>query len=152
MYNTSNLKACQVLLLSDKNKKLRLQFIEDHKNWTIKYWKLLLGFMSLKFCCDIWIVEPEFSINNMKVQAHPALSMVQVGGCNGIGDNFLVYIGNLGTNKWSVKCSSLPPCLSLWLVHQSSSGHFQHDNCFIKHSNELLVLSPYLHSYWISIL
>jgi len=45
----------RVLLLSAKNSKLKLQFIQAHQNWTIedlKKKKKLTGLMSLDFCCN----------------------------------------------------------------------------------------------------
>ncbi len=56
----------RVLLLSDKNRKRRLQFAQAHQNWTIEDWKTLPGLTSL--------VESEFGVKNMKAWIHPALS------------------------------------------------------------------------------
>ncbi len=43
----------QVLLLTDKNRKRRIQFTQAHQNWTIEDCKTLPGLMSLDFCCNI---------------------------------------------------------------------------------------------------
>ncbi len=56
----------RVPLLSDKNRKRRIQFTQAHQNWTIEDWKTLPGLMSLDFCCDIQMVESEFGVKNMK--------------------------------------------------------------------------------------
>jgi len=42
-----------VTVLSDENRKLRLQFARAHQNKTIEVWKNVPGLMSLDFCCDI---------------------------------------------------------------------------------------------------
>ncbi len=60
----------RVPLLSAKNRKLRLQFIQAHQNWTIEDWKNDAWSDDLDFCCDtdgrvrIW----------RKEWIHPALS------------------------------------------------------------------------------
>ncbi len=64
----------RVPLLSDKNRKQRLQFTQAHQNWTIEDWKTLPGLMSLDFCCDIQMIGSEFGVKNMKAWIHPALS------------------------------------------------------------------------------
>ncbi len=70
----SSRKPHRVPLLSAKNRKRRIQFVQAHKNWTIEDWKNVPGLMSLDFCCDIQMVESEFGIKNMKAWIHPALS------------------------------------------------------------------------------
>ena len=67
----SSRKPPRVLLLSAKNRKLRLRLAQTHQNWTIEDWKN--GLMSLDFSCDIQMVGSEFGINNMKAWSHPAL-------------------------------------------------------------------------------
>ncbi len=64
----------RVPLLSAKNRKQRLQFTQDHQNWTIEDCKTLPGLMSLDFCCNIQMVGSEFGVKYMKVWIHPALS------------------------------------------------------------------------------
>ncbi len=64
----------RVQLLSDQNRKRRLQFTLAHQNWTIEDWKTLPGLMSLDFCCDIKMVGSEFGVKNMKAWIYPALS------------------------------------------------------------------------------
>ncbi len=64
----------RVLLLSAKNRKRKLQFTQDHQNWTIEDWKNVACLMSLDFCCHIQMVRSEFGVKNMKAWIHPALS------------------------------------------------------------------------------
>ncbi len=64
----------RVLFLSDKNRTQRIQFTQDHQNWTIEDWKTLPDLMSLDFCCDIQMLGSEFGVKNMKAWIHPALS------------------------------------------------------------------------------
>ncbi len=68
---SSSRRPHRVPLLSDKNKKQRLQFTRDHQNWTIEDWK---NMMNLDFCCDIQMVGSEFGVKNMKAWIHLALS------------------------------------------------------------------------------
>ncbi len=63
----------RVPLLSDKNRKRRLQFTQNHQNWTTEDWKMLPDLMSLDFCC-IQMLGSEFGVKNMKAWIHPALS------------------------------------------------------------------------------
>ncbi len=66
----------RVPLLSAKNRKRRLQFTQDHQNWTIEDWKTLPGLMSLDFCCNIQMVESEFDVKNTKAWIRFALSQL----------------------------------------------------------------------------
>ncbi len=50
---SSSRRPHRVPLLSDKNRTRRIQFTQDHQNWTIEDWKTLPGLMSLDFCCNI---------------------------------------------------------------------------------------------------
>ncbi len=61
----------RVPLLSDKNRKRRLQFTQNHQNWTTEDWKMLPDLMSLDFCC-IQTLGSEFGVKNMKAWIHPA--------------------------------------------------------------------------------
>ncbi len=71
---SSSRRPHRVPLLSAKIRKQRLQFTQDHQNWTIEDWKTLPGLMSLDFCCNIQMIGSEFGIKNMKAWIHPALS------------------------------------------------------------------------------
>ncbi len=53
--SSSSRRPHRVPLLSDKTRTRRIQFTQDHQNWTIEDWKTLPGLMSLDFCCDIQI-------------------------------------------------------------------------------------------------
>ncbi len=64
----------RVPLLSDKNRTRRIQFTQDHQNWTIEDCKNVACLMSLDFCWNIQMVGSEFGVKNMKVWIHPALS------------------------------------------------------------------------------
>jgi len=64
----------RVPLLSAKDRKRRLQFTQDHQNWTIEDWKNVAWSDDLDFCCDIQMVGSEFGVKNMKAWIHPALS------------------------------------------------------------------------------
>ncbi len=59
---SSSRRPHRVSLLSDKNRKQRLQFTQTHQNWTKEDWKTLPDLMSLDFCCDIQMVESEFGV------------------------------------------------------------------------------------------
>ncbi len=71
---SSSRRPHRVPLLSAKNRTRRIQFAQAQQNWTIEDWKTLPGLMSLDFCCDIQMLESEFSVKNMKSWIHPALS------------------------------------------------------------------------------
>ncbi len=51
--DSSSTRPHRVPLLSDKNKKQRIQFTQDHQNWAIEDWKNVACLMSLDFCCNI---------------------------------------------------------------------------------------------------
>ncbi len=63
----------RVPLLSDKNRKRRLQFAQAHQNWTKEDWKNV-ALSDESFCCDIQMIGSEFGVKNMKAWIHPALS------------------------------------------------------------------------------
>ncbi len=63
-----------VPLLSDKNRKRRLQFAQAHQNWTREDWKNVAWSDKSDFCCDIQMVGSEFGVKNVKVWIKPALS------------------------------------------------------------------------------
>ncbi len=71
---SSSRRPHRVPLLSAKNRTRRIQFTQDHQNWTIEDWKNVACLMSLDFCCDIQMIESEFGVKNMKAWIHPALS------------------------------------------------------------------------------
>ncbi len=90
----------RVPLLSDKNRKLRLQFTQSHQNWTIEDCK------NVDWSDESWFllwnsdVESEFGVKNMK--AWIILPCLNGSGCwwwcNGVGDIFLAHFGLLSTN------------------------------------------------------
>ncbi len=64
----------RVPLLSDKNRKRRLQFTQPHQNWTIEDWKNVAWSNESRFLLRHSDVGSEFGIKNMKSWIHPALS------------------------------------------------------------------------------
>ncbi len=119
--DSSSRRPHRVPLLSDKNSTRRIQFTQDHQNWTIEDWKTLPDLMSLDFCCDIQMIGSEFGVKNMK--AWIILPCLNGSGCwwwcNGVRDIFLAHFGSLSTNWASFKRHSLPeyccwPCPSLY--------------------------------------
>lgn len=65
-------------VLYDKNKELRQQSNEDHKNWTIDYQKTVQ--MNLNDWYYILRLGVEFSVNNMKMWGNYFTLTVQAGG------------------------------------------------------------------------
>ncbi len=64
----------RVLLLSDKNRKRRIQFTQAHQNWTIEDWKNIIWSDESRFLLRHSDVGSEFDIKIMKAWIHPALS------------------------------------------------------------------------------
>lgn len=56
----------QVLLLSAKDQKLRLQWALAQQHWTREDWNTLPGQMSFDFSCNIQMVGLKLCITNMK--------------------------------------------------------------------------------------
>ncbi len=105
--DSSSRRPHRVPLLSDKNSTRRIQFTQDHQNWTIEDWK---NVMSLDFCCNIQMIVSEFGVKNMK--AWIILPCLNGSGwwwwCNGVGGIFLAHFGPLSTNWASFIRHSLP--------------------------------------------
>ncbi len=110
----------RVPLLSDKNRTRRLQFTQNHQNWTIEdcknvAWSDESWFLDSDGRVIIWCKEHE------SMDPSCLVSMVQAGG-DGVmvwGDIFLAHFGPLSTNWASFKRHSLPeyccwPCPSLY--------------------------------------
>ncbi len=66
----------RVPLLSDKNRKRRIQFTQDHQNWTIEDWKNVALSDESRFQLrhSEFRVGSEFGVKYMKAWIHPALS------------------------------------------------------------------------------
>ncbi len=118
---SSSRKPHRVLLLSAKNRKLRLQFTQHHQNWTIEDCKNVAWSDESGFLLRHSDVESEFGVKNMKAWIIlPCLNGSSWWWwCNGVGDTFLAHFGLLSTNWVSFKCHSLPeyccwPCPSLF--------------------------------------
>lgn len=67
----SSKRSHSVSLLSEKNRKPRLELTQAHQNYTTEDW--LPGLMSLNLSCSIQTVGSEFGVKGMKEQIHPAL-------------------------------------------------------------------------------
>ncbi len=67
---SSSRRPHRVPLRSDKNSTRRIQFTQDHQNWTIEDCK---NVMSLDFCY-IQMVGSVFGVKNMKAWIHSVLS------------------------------------------------------------------------------
>ncbi len=70
---SSSRRPHRVLLLSDKNRKRRIQFTQVHQNWTIEDWKNIAWSDESRFLLHS-DVGSEFDVKNMKAWIHPALS------------------------------------------------------------------------------
>ncbi len=71
--NYSSRRPHRVPLLSDKNRKRRIQFTQTHQNWTIEDWKNVSWSDESRLLLR-QMVESEFGVKNMKAWIHPALS------------------------------------------------------------------------------
>ncbi len=161
---SSSRRPHRVPLLSAKNRKQRLQFTQDHYNWTIEDCRNVAWSDESRFLLQHSDVGSEFGIKNMK--AWSILASLNGSGwwwwCNVVGDIFLTHFGPLSINWAPFK--SLPeyccwPCPSLYDYSvPSSDDYFQQDNAachkaqiisdwFLEHDNEFTLL----HSHQISI-
>ncbi len=72
--DSSSRRPHRVPLLSDKNRKRRIQFTQDHHNWTIEDWKNVAWSDESRFL--LWHSDDTVRIwrKNMKAWIHPALS------------------------------------------------------------------------------
>ncbi len=112
----------RVPLLSDKNRKRRIQFAQTHQNWTIEDWKNVAWSDESRFLLWHSDVGSEFGVKNMK--AWIILPCLNGSGwwwwwCNGVGDISMAHFVSLSTNWALFKHHSLPeyccwPCPSLY--------------------------------------
>ncbi len=154
---SSSRRPHRVPLLSDKNRTRRIQFTQDHQNWTIEDCKNVAWSDESRFLLRHSDVGSEFAVKNMKAWIHPDISTVQAGG-GGVmvfGDIFVAHFGPLSTNWASFKCRPeycCWPCPSLydWSV-PIFWCYFQQDNApwhkaqiisdwFLEHDNEFTLL------------
>ncbi len=70
---SSSRRPHRVPLLSAKNRTRRIQFTQDHQNWTIEDWKNVAWSDESRFLLHS-DVGSEFGVKNMKAWIHPALS------------------------------------------------------------------------------
>ncbi len=91
---SSSRRPHRVPLLSDKNRKRRIQFTQDHQNWTIEDWKYVAWSDESRFLLRHSDVGSEFGVKNMK--AWIILPCLNGSGwwwwCNGVGDVFLAHL------------------------------------------------------------
>ncbi len=80
-------------LLSDKNRKRRIQFTQDHRNWTIEDWKNVAWSDESRYLLRHSDVGSEFGVKNMKAWIIlPCLNGSDWWWwCNGVGDVFLAH-------------------------------------------------------------
>ncbi len=104
----------RVPLLSAKNRKRRLQFTQDHQNWTIEDWK------NVAWSDESWfLLKHSDGRVRIKRKEHESMDQWWWRWCNGVWDIFLAHFGTLSTNWTLFKCHSLPeyccwPCTSLY--------------------------------------
>ncbi len=72
--DSSSRRPHRVPLRSDKNSTWRIQFTQDHQNWTIEDWKNVTWSDESGFLLRHSDVGSEFGLKNMKAWIHPALS------------------------------------------------------------------------------
>ncbi len=142
-----------VPLLSDKNRKQRIQFTQNHQNWTIEDWKNVVSSDESRFLLQhsdgvrIWRKDPSCLV-----------STVQAGGGVMVWGIFSWHtLGPFSTNWASFKHHSLPeyccwPCPSLYDYSVPIFWcYFQQDNAachkaqiisdwFLEHDNEFTLL------------
>ncbi len=97
-----------VPLLSDKNRRQRIQFTQNHQNWPIEDWENVSWSDESRFLLQHSDVGSEFGVKNMK--AWIILLCLNGSGwwCNGVGDIFLAHFWSLSTNWILCKHHSLP--------------------------------------------
>ncbi len=92
--DSSSRRPHRVPLLSDKNSTRRIQFTQDHQNWTIEDWKHVAWSDESRFLLRHSDVGSEFGIKNMK--AWIILPCLNGSGwwwwCNGVGDILLAHL------------------------------------------------------------
>jgi len=156
---SSSRRPHRVPLRSDKNSTRRIQFPQDHQNWTIQDCKNVAWSDESRFLLQHSDVGSEFGVKNMK--AWIILPCLNGSGwcwwCNGVGDIFLAHFGVFSTNWASFKHHSLPeyccwPCPSLYDYSVPIFWcYFQQDNApchkaqiisdwFLEHENEFTLL------------
>ncbi len=159
--SSSSRRPHRVPLLSDKTSTRRIQFTQNHQNWTIEDWKTLPGLMSLYFCERIWWIwwVRIWRKGHESMDPSCLVSTVQAGGggvmvwgilsCHTLGP--LVPIEHrLNT---TVYLSIVADHVHLFMTteYTSSDDYFQQDNApchkariisdwFLEHDNEFTLL------------
>ncbi len=133
---SSSRRPHRVPLLSDKNRKQRLQFTQDHQNWTIEDWKNVAWSDESRFLLQhsdgrvrIWRKEHE------SMDPSCLVSMVQAAGGVMVWGIFSWH--TLGPLVPIKHCLNATACLRIvadhvhpfmTTVYPSSDGYFQQDN------------------------
>ncbi len=108
--DSSSRRPHRVPLRSDKNSTRRIQFTQDHQNWTIEDCRNVVWSDESRFLLQHSDVGSEFGVKNMK--AWIILPCLNGSGCwwwcNGVGGIFLAHFGLISTNLASFKHHSLP--------------------------------------------
>ncbi len=66
--DSSSRRPHRVPLRSDKNSTRRIQFTQDHQNWTIEDCKNVVWSDESDFCCNIQMIGSESWVKNMKLR------------------------------------------------------------------------------------
>ncbi len=135
----------RVPLLSDKNSTRRIQFTQDHQNWTIEDCKNVAWSDESRFLLRHSDVGSEFGVKNIKVWI--ILPCLNGPGwwwwCNGAGDIFLGHFWPLSTNWASFKLHSLPEFI-FWCYFQQDNAPCRKaqiiSDWFLEHDNEFTLL------------
>ncbi len=147
---SSSRRPHRVPLLSDKNRKRRLQFTQTHHNWTIEDWKSVAWSDESRFLLRHSDVGSEFGIKNIKHGS--ILSCLNGSGwwwwCNDVWGIFSWHtLGPLvpvehrlnATASLSIVADHVHPFMTT--VYPSSDGYFQQDNAPSQNSNHLRLVS-----------
>ena len=132
-----NSRRCWAPLLSAKNRKLRLQWAQAQKNWTVEDWKNVAWSDESRFLLRHTDGRVRFGTNSMN--HGPNLPCVNSPGwcrwCNGVGNAFLAHFGPVNTNQssslnatayLSIVADHVHPFMAT--MYPSSNGYFQRDD------------------------
>ncbi len=155
---SSSRRPHRVPLLSDKNRKRRLQFAQAHQNWTKEDWKNV-ALSDESFCCDIQMIEVRiWRKEHENMDPSCLVSTVQaVGGVMVWGIFSWHTLGSLvstvhrlnATAYLSIVADHVHPFMTT--VYPSSDEYFQQDNApchkaqiisdwFLEHENQFTLL------------
>ncbi len=96
---SSSRRPHRVPLRSDKNRTRRIQFTQDHQNWTIEDCRNVAWSDESRFLLRHSDVGSVFGVKNMKAWIIlPCLNGSDCWWCNGVGGIFLAHFGSISTN------------------------------------------------------